>query len=59
MQNEKCYKDPEIRLTQLANYLNVNPNYLSQVINSKENKNFMILSMNTGAGIQRFLNRSC
>ncbi len=40
MQNEKCYKDPEIRLTQLANYLNVNPNYLSQVINSKENKNF-------------------
>ncbi len=40
MQNEKLYKDPELTLDELAQKLNVNPNILSQVINSIENKNF-------------------
>jgi len=40
MQQEKLYKDPELNLNELAQRLNVNPNTLSQVINSIENKNF-------------------
>lgn len=40
MQQEKLYKDPELSLNELAQRLNVNPNTLSQVINSLENKNF-------------------
>lgn len=40
MQKEKLYKHPELNLNELAQRLNVNPNILSQVINSIENKNF-------------------
>nr|WP_315201420.1 helix-turn-helix domain-containing protein [uncultured Flavobacterium sp.] len=40
MQEEKLYKYPELNLEELAQRLNVNPNILSQVINSIENKNF-------------------
>jgi AraC-like DNA-binding protein len=40
MEQEKLYKDPELNLNELAQRLNVNPNTLSQVINSIENKNF-------------------
>lgn len=40
MDQEKLYKDPELNLNDLAQRLDVNPNTLSQVINSIENKNF-------------------
>lgn len=40
MRDEKLYRNPELNLDELAQRLNVNPNILSQVINSIENKNF-------------------
>ncbi|REC49455.1 helix-turn-helix domain-containing protein [Chryseobacterium pennipullorum] len=38
--NEKPFVNPNLTLNELAAMLDVHPNYLSQVINSKENKNF-------------------
>lgn len=40
MHDEKVFKDAELTLTSLAHHLSVNPNYLSQVINQMEGKNF-------------------
>ena len=38
--HEKPFKNPELTLNDLAEILEVHPNHLSQVINSRENKNF-------------------
>lgn len=40
MDTEKIYLESELSLSELANRLNTLPNYLSQVINEKEGKNF-------------------
>ncbi|WP_232517076.1 AraC family transcriptional regulator [Chitinophaga sp. MD30] len=40
MQDQQCYKDPELTLGDLAKMLDVHPAILSQVINSREGKNF-------------------
>lgn len=40
MKEEECYKDPELTLGDLAGMLNIAPGVISQVINSKEEKNF-------------------
>jgi AraC-like DNA-binding protein len=40
MQQEKYYTEPELSLAKLAERVNIHPNYLSQVINEKEGKNF-------------------
>lgn len=40
MQKDKLYLDPELTLVDLAQKLKIHPNTLSQVINSKEKKNF-------------------
>lgn len=40
MEDEKTFTNPELSLSILSTTLNVHPNYLSQVINEKENKNF-------------------
>lgn len=40
MKEQKLFKNPELTLNELAAQLNVHPNNLSQVINSRENKNF-------------------
>jgi AraC-like DNA-binding protein len=40
LSEEKPFRDPELTLHELAKQLAVHPNHLSQVINSKENKNF-------------------
>lgn len=40
MQKDKLYLDPELTLVDLAQKLKVHPNTLSQVINTKEQKNF-------------------
>ncbi|MBW0178394.1 AraC family transcriptional regulator [Sediminibacterium sp.] len=40
MAEEKSYTEPELSLVTLAARLNVHSNYLSQVINERENKNF-------------------
>jgi len=40
MDREKVYSESELSLAQLAKRLGVHPNYLSQVINEKEGKNF-------------------
>ena len=40
MESEKIYTESELSLSDLANLLNTLPNYLSQVINDKEGKNF-------------------
>jgi len=40
MRTDKPYKDAELTLSDLARLIEVHPNYLSQVINSKEEKNF-------------------
>ena len=37
---QKPYKNPDLTLDELAKELDVHPNHLSQVINSRENKNF-------------------
>jgi AraC-like DNA-binding protein len=40
MENEKLFKNPELTLPELSQKLAVNPNTLSQVINTREGKNF-------------------
>jgi AraC-like DNA-binding protein len=40
MAEQKPFKNPDLTLDELAKSLDVHPNYLSQVINSKENKTF-------------------
>jgi AraC-like DNA-binding protein len=40
MNDEKLYRDSELSLAELAAQLNTQPNYLSQVINEREGKNF-------------------
>lgn len=40
MLHEKLYKIHELTLTDLANRINIHPNYLSQIINEKEGVNF-------------------
>lgn len=40
MNSEKLFKESDLTLAQLAKCLNTHPNYLSQVINEKEGKNF-------------------
>lgn len=40
MEKEKPYLENKITLPVLASQLNMNPNYLSQVINDKLNQNF-------------------
>ena len=40
MNDEKLFKENDLTSTELAKRLNVHPNYLSQVINEKEKKNF-------------------
>ena len=40
MQNRKPHLNPELTLAQLAEALNIQPKYLSQVINEKLGKNF-------------------
>lgn len=40
MLEEQPYKNPDLTLQELATRLGVHPNHLSQVINSKEEKNF-------------------
>lgn len=40
LNEEKPFINPNLTLNELAEFLKVHPNYLSQVINSKENKNF-------------------
>ena len=40
MSEEKLYRQPELSLNDLARRLNTQPNYLSQVINEREQKNF-------------------
>lgn len=40
MVEEKPFKNPDLTLNDLAKSLEVHPNHLSQVINSRENKNF-------------------
>jgi AraC-like DNA-binding protein len=37
---QKIYKDAELTLSSLASHLDIHPNYLSQVINQVEEKNF-------------------
>jgi AraC-like DNA-binding protein len=40
MLDKKYYKNPELSLGELSNYLDIHPNYLSQVINEIEGVNF-------------------
>lgn len=40
IQQEKPFENPDLTLTELAKTLDVHPNYLSQVINEKAQKNF-------------------
>lgn len=40
MESEKLFKNPEITLPDLSEKLEINPNALSQVINTREKKNF-------------------
>ena len=40
MEREKLYTESELSLSDLAARLSVHPNYLSQLINEKEGKNF-------------------
>jgi AraC-like DNA-binding protein len=40
MTEQKPYKNPDLTLNELARIVEVHPNYLSQVINSKEKKSF-------------------
>lgn len=40
MSTEKIFRESELSLTDLAKRLNTQPNYLSQVINEREGKNF-------------------
>jgi AraC-like DNA-binding protein len=40
MEEEKPFTNPDLTLNELAKTLSVHPNYLSQVINSRENRSF-------------------
>jgi AraC-like DNA-binding protein len=40
IEKEKIFKDTELTLSTLASHLDIHPNYLSQVINQVEEKNF-------------------
>lgn len=40
MSHQKLYRESELSLSELAERLNTQPNYLSQVINEREGKNF-------------------
>jgi len=40
MTEDKVYTNSELSLSELARMLDINPNYLSQIINEKENKSF-------------------
>ncbi|MGZ3845723.1 MAG: helix-turn-helix domain-containing protein, partial [Flavisolibacter sp.] len=40
MKNEKLFREEELSMAQLAQQLDIHPNYLSQVINTYENKSF-------------------
>lgn len=40
METQKPYLEPKLSLSQLADYLGVSPNHLSQIINQYEEKNF-------------------
>lgn len=40
MENDRVFAEPELTLTDLANRLQIHPNYLSQVINDMEGVNF-------------------
>lgn len=40
MEEEKIYLNPDLTLTDLGDLLNVSPNYISQVINEKLDRNF-------------------
>lgn len=40
MNEEKLFKESELTLNKLAERLNIHPNYVSQVINEREGKNF-------------------
>lgn len=55
LNEEKPFVNPNITLNELAAMLDVHPNYLSQVINSKEGKNFYELI--NEKRIEEFLNR--
>lgn len=55
MKNEKPFKNPDLTLNELAKSLDVHPNSISQVINSKEKKNFYELI--NEKRVEEFLNR--
>ncbi|MBK1897541.1 helix-turn-helix domain-containing protein [Chryseobacterium paridis] len=55
LNEEKPFINPNLTLNELAELLTVHPNYLSQVINSKENKNFYELI--NQRRIEEFLNK--
>ncbi|HEX6913780.1 MAG TPA: helix-turn-helix domain-containing protein, partial [Chitinophagaceae bacterium] len=40
MKEQRPYTDPDLTLNHLAKALGINPNHLSQVINTREQKNF-------------------
>jgi AraC-like DNA-binding protein len=40
MENERCYKDPQLNIEQLSIQVNISRHHLSQAINDKLNKNF-------------------
>jgi len=55
MDEKKPYINPDLKLSELANMLNIHPNHLSQVINSLTNKSFYDLI--NERRIQEFLYR--
>ena len=55
MSEQKPYINPDLTLTELAKYLNVHPNTLSQVINTREKKNFYDLV--NAKRVEEFINR--
>lgn len=55
LEDKKPYTNPDLKLSELANMLNVHPNHLSQVINSITNKSFYDLI--NEKRIQEFLQR--
>lgn len=56
LNEQKIYKKADLTLAELAKHLNIHPNHLSQVINSKENKNFYDLI--NEKRIEEFLNHA-
>jgi AraC-like DNA-binding protein len=55
MDERKPYTNPDLTLSELAGYLEVHPNALSQVINSRENRNFYELV--NARRIEEFISR--